>query len=178
MPTPNDEPTEESTGESTEELTNERPRPKKPSRKPSDDIDIYPMPMFVQFAVGDVDASTDWYRDTAGFRTVAPLPEIAHLRYRKYADVMLVPSDETGAQERPPERNGMSLYLNVADERVDDVFERAQSHDATVVSEPAETLWNTRELVLADPDGYRLVFTEPIDTDLEFDAVIGDHDSE
>ncbi|WP_227353799.1 VOC family protein [Haladaptatus salinisoli] len=137
------------------------------------DVDIYPMPMFAQFAVTDLDASTDWYRSVAGFREVAPLPGLSHLRYRRYADVMLVPA-EADADERG---RGPSLHINVEGETVSDVFERATENDATVVREPAETPWNTREVALADPDGYRIVFTEPVDTELDFETVIDRLDS-
>jgi catechol 2,3-dioxygenase-like lactoylglutathione lyase family enzyme len=138
------------------------------------DADIYPMPMFAQFAVTDLDASTDWYRSVAGFREVAPLPGLSHLRYRRYADVMLVPAEADGGERG----RGLSLYLNAEDETVSDVFERATEHDTTVVREPAETPWNTREVALADPDGYRLVFTEPVDTELDFETVVDRPDSE
>jgi uncharacterized glyoxalase superfamily protein PhnB len=138
--------------------------------------------MFAQFEVTDVDASTDWYRTVAGFRAVAPLPGIAHLRYRKYADVMLVPADDSADRDRADGASelggrGASLYVNVEEETVNDVFDRARANDATVVTAPTETQWNTRELTLADPDGYRLVFTEPVDTDADFDTVVDGFDS-
>ncbi|SIR26037.1 Uncharacterized conserved protein PhnB, glyoxalase superfamily [Haladaptatus litoreus] len=164
MPTPNDEPTD--------------------TESQSNDIDIYPMPMFARMEVTDMEDSTDWYREVAGFREVAPLPGIAHLRYRKYADVMLVPADESERPEQAAQAtselagNGLSLTLNVENETVDDVFERTQSHDATVVSGPEATPWNTRQITLADPDGYRLVFTEPVDTELDFETAMDSLDSE
>ncbi|GAA0228514.1 hypothetical protein GCM10009000_049640 [Halobacterium noricense] len=167
MPTPNDEPTD------TESQSNE-----------ANDIDIYPIPMFARMEVTDMEDSTDWCREVAGFREVAPLPGIAYLRYRKYADVMLVPADESEHPEQTAQASselaghGLSLTLNMENETVDDVFERAQLNDTTVVSAPEETPWNTRQVTLADPDGYRLVFTEPVDTELDFETVMNGFDSE
>jgi hypothetical protein len=34
------------------------------------------------------------------------------------------------------------------------------------------TPWNTRELAVTDPDGYALVFTEPLREDLGFEEVL------
>lgn len=186
MPTPNDESTdEESQSIDEQSRTTESEPPNEPNTTDeTNDTDIYPMPMFVTLEVTDVDSSTDWYQVVAGFREVVPLPGISHLRYRKYADVMLVPADKSSNRGRGEQivselgGSGMSLALNLENETVNDVFERAQSHDATVVSAPAETPWNTREVTLADPDGYRLVFTEPVDTDLDFDTVLDGLDSE
>ncbi|WP_435154848.1 VOC family protein [Haladaptatus sp. DFWS20] len=179
MPTPNDESTDEESRPIDEQsrTTESKPPTESNPTDETNDPDIYPMPMFVTLEVTDVDGSTGWYREVAGFREVAPLPGVSHLRYRKYADVMLVPADESnnrGQGEQAASElggSGMSLTFNVENETVDDVFERAQSHDTTVVSAPAETPWNTRQVTLADPDGYRLVFTEPVDIDLDFDTV-------
>lgn len=49
------------------------------------------MPLFVRLTVSDVSASADWYRDL-GFDVVYSMPVMAHVRYRKYADVLLLTS--------------------------------------------------------------------------------------
>ena len=59
--------------------------------------EIYPMPMFPTLSVADAPASVDWYVNKLGFSTVFLLPvsdsgiAMAHLRWRKYADVLLIP---------------------------------------------------------------------------------------
>ncbi|WP_255195321.1 VOC family protein [Halorarius litoreus] len=138
------------------------------------DADVYPMPLFVRLAVSDVGTSTAWY-EALGFEVVYSMPVMAHVRYRRYADVMLA-ADETqpgaGAPRATPRGSGISIYLNVADESVDDVAERAHEAAAEIAVEPHETPWNTREVTLTDPDGYELVFTEVVDADRSFESVM------
>jgi hypothetical protein len=50
--------------------------------------------------------------------------------------------------------------------------EQAKNKGANIVSGPLDQLWNVRELTILDPDGYRLVFTAPLNTDLDFDEVV------
>jgi uncharacterized glyoxalase superfamily protein PhnB len=140
------------------------------------DHEIYPMPLFCQLAVSDLNAATAWY-EALGFDVVYSMPVMAHVRYRKYADVMLVtgqtkPHDTAEKPVRSGE--GVSIYVNVEDESVDDVANRADEYGAEVVEGPYDTPWNTRELVVSDPDGYKLVFTEAVDTDKSFEAVMGE----
>ena len=40
------------------------------------------------------------------------------------------------------------------------------------VSGPIDQPWNVREVTVLDPDGYKLVFTVPININLGFDKVI------
>jgi uncharacterized protein (DUF1697 family) len=37
-----------------------------------------------------------------------------------------------------------------------------------------ETAYNTREVTVEDPDGYTLVFSEPVDTSRSFEDVMGE----
>lgn len=145
------------------------------------DQDVYPMPLFPRLAVSDVSESTGWY-EALGFDVVYSMPAMAHVRYRKYADVMLAAdatlpfgaSDDTGSP--PPDRRGagVSLFVTVESEPVDDVAGRARSSGIDVGDGPVETPWNTRELRLADPDGYEVVFSEgPVDEAASFDEVFG-----
>lgn len=143
----------------------------------STDHEFYPMPLFVQLTVSNLPASVAWYRDL-GFDAVYEMPVMAHLRYRKYADVMLV-ADSTAVGSEPdaaattPRGGGVSVYLTLEDESVDDVARRAEAAGARVVAEPHETSWNTRELTVADPDGYELVFSAVVDAERSFDDVVG-----
>lgn len=144
----------------------------------TDDPEIYPMPLFPQLTVSDTAASTEWYR-AIGFDVIYSMPVMVHLRYRKYADVMLV-ADRTNRDEEvsPDSRRGqgVSIYLTVEDESVDDVAHRAAEYGAEIASEPHETAWNTREVALRDPDGYELVFSERAESDRTFEEVMGSAD--
>lgn len=152
----------------------------------SQDGEVYPMPLFVRLTVTDLAASVDWYREL-GFDVVYEMPAMAHVRYRKYADVMLVSeaSDlgrDAGDDARPtPRGDGVEIYVNVENESVDDVAERATqapAHAGADADGPHETGWNTREFAVRDPDGYRLVFSEPVDTERSFEDVMGEPNGE
>ncbi len=139
----------------------------------ADTPEFYPMPSFPTLAVGDIVASTQWYQDKLGFALVfqipgpAGLPVLTHLRWAKYADLLLVPD-----QPRRDERRGVGVTLNFAmgDASIDEFAEAVHSN-GVVVTGPVDQPWNARELTLADPDGYRLTFTQPINLSLSMDDV-------
>nr|WP_282594723.1 VOC family protein [Halomarina salina] len=139
------------------------------------------MPLFPRLTVEDVAASADFYTDVLGFDELFAMPGggTSHVRYRKYADVMLVQSgmaaepgavaesgtatesEATADGDDPPEvaGAGVEIYLTVEDGSVDDVAERVR--EAGFEAEgPTETPWNTREVSVEDPDGYVLVFSQ------------------
>ncbi|SFL15443.1 Glyoxalase-like domain-containing protein [Halogranum rubrum] len=146
----------------------------------SSDHEFYPMPLFVQLTVSDLPTSVAWYRDL-GFDAVYEMPTMAHLRYRKYADVLLVTdsvptssaSSDSQSGEDVSRGRGVAVYLTLEGESVDDVAKRAETAGATVVADPHETSWNTRELTVADPDGYEFVFSAVVDADRSFEDVVG-----
>lgn len=130
--------------------------------------EVYPMPMFVTLEVSDVTKSTEWYQDVLGFTNVFQQPTVAHVRYRKYGDVLLV----SGEDEYEECGHGVTTCFNVEDETVEDVTERAKEA-GTSVSGPYETGHNAREITIIDPDGYAMRFSEPIDTSRDFEDVMG-----
>ena len=141
------------------------------------DHDIYPMPLFPQLTASSVEESTAWY-EALGFDVIYSTPAMAHVRYRKYADVMLVADETEGETDaETPRGNGVAIYLTVEDEAVDDVAERAEENDADVVAPPHETGWNTRETTVRDQDGYELVFSERAEADRSFEDVMGSSDA-
>jgi predicted lactoylglutathione lyase len=141
------------------------------------DAEVYPMPLFVRLSVDDLSASVAWYR-ALGFAVVYEMPVMAHLRYRTYADVMLVgeQSDLRDDAERDATKGaGVQVYLTVEEESVDDVAACATAYGVDSDG-PHETGWNTRELTLRDPDGYELVFAEQLDADRSFEDVMGEEE--
>jgi len=141
------------------------------------DHEIYPMPLFPQLTVSSVEKSTAWY-EALGFDVVYSMPAMAHVRYRMYADVMLVSDRSEGNSDAETTRgNGVAIYLTVEDEAIGDVAERAEEHGADVVALPHETEWNTRETTVRDPDGYEIVFSERAETDRSFEDVMGSSDA-
>jgi uncharacterized glyoxalase superfamily protein PhnB len=49
--------------------------------------------------------------------------------------------------------------MDTRDDAVDDVAERARAAGAPTDG-PADQLWHTREVIVTDPDGYRLNFVQ------------------
>ncbi|MCY4652752.1 MAG: VOC family protein [Dehalococcoidia bacterium] len=139
--------------------------------------DFYPMPMFPTLSVRNIDLSTSWYTDKAGFSLVFSMPgpgdtaSLAHLRWRKYADLLLVPGTNS-AYATHAKGAGVTLCFLVETETVDDMVARLAESGVELEEGPVERPWNTREIVVLDPDGYRLIFFEPIDVSRTFEDVI------
>jgi len=136
--------------------------------------EFYPMQLFVQLSVRDVSASARWYAQALGFRSVYAMPgdsgtqAMNHLRLGRYQDLMLVaqPESESGVDRG----RGVVIYLTL-DGGVDELAARARAAGARVEG-PAGTPWNTREVTVADPDGYVLTFSQVVDADRAFSDVM------
>ena len=140
--------------------------------------EIYVMPSFAQLSATDVEVSSRWYREVLGFKdvfTMAPQGGkaiMAHLRWVKYADLMLV------ASRAPEDRTrgvGVNLYFQLGEtgKTVDQLADAVRAQGGTIVEQPGHRPWNTREVTFADPDGYRLTFTQVIDKGRKFQEVVG-----
>lgn len=116
----------------------------------------YLMPMFVRLEVPDVDATRRWFHDVLGFESVFEIPHtVAHLRGRRYQDVLIV----KGETQAP----GQGVTLSFSWPRnVDTLVSRVQAAGGKIVDGPIDRPWNARELVIEDPNGYRLSFSQPI----------------
>jgi uncharacterized glyoxalase superfamily protein PhnB len=141
--------------------------------------DIYPMPSFPMLVVSDLGASADFYQDGLGFKHIFTMPgpggqpALVHLRWVKYAD-LLIAKPRDGKELAGPKGVGISLNFNLLDRFVGDIetfAEQARKKGADVTG-PVTQPWNVREVTVIDPDGYRLVFTVPVNIGLGFDKVI------
>ncbi len=131
---------------------------------------IYPMALFPTLEVRDIAASVDWYTRILDFKLVyrmqddAGRPCLAHLRRLKHQDILLAPRRLPDAAEAGL---GVAITLAFSVEPVDRIAEfdafaaRIVRAGADIVEGPVDRPWNTRELAVRDPDGYRLVFTTP-----------------
>lgn len=138
-----------------------------------EDAPIYPMALFPRLLVDDVDESVGWY-ERMGFATVFRTAGMAHVRYRRHADVMLAegPADDP----ETPRGAGVAVYVTPLDRSVAEVADLAREAGSSVDG-PRETGHNTREVAVRDPNGYELVFSEPVDTDRSFEDVVGGGDA-
>ena len=142
--------------------------------------EIYPMPSFPILIVNDLEASSRFYQEALGFKHIFTMPgpggkpALVHLRWLKYADLLIsLPRD--GKEISEPRGNGVSLSFQMLDRfegSVDGLAEQAKSKGANIVSGPLDQPWNVREVTVLDPDGYRLVFTAPINIKLGFDKML------
>lgn len=119
----------------------------------------YLMPSHVRLLVSDTARATAFY-ESLGFSCVNRDGVFVHLRWARYADVFLV-GMPSGA-ELPGQRGlGVILCFHVGDEvSLEDLADRAKARGAAVDG-PRSQPWFTRELVVTDPEGYKLAFVTP-----------------
>ncbi len=141
----------------------------------SKEIEYYPMPSFPTLAAGNLLTASRWYQEVLGFQLVFEMPGpdgnpvLIHLRWAKYADVLLV-SDT--CQTSAAKGVGVTLTFAMAQDAVDNFAAEIGSKGASIMSGPVDRPWNAREVTLHDPDGYRLTFTQPIDKQMSMEEVV------
>jgi catechol 2,3-dioxygenase-like lactoylglutathione lyase family enzyme len=141
--------------------------------------EIYPMPSFPTLIVKDLETSSNFYQNALGFKHIFTMPgpggqpALVHLRWVKYADLLLTRLRD---DKDLPEPKGVGVALNFSmfdrlDGDIDTFAKQAREKGANVIG-PVDQPWNVREVTVLDPDGYRLVFTVPLNLNLSFDEVI------
>jgi hypothetical protein len=72
------------------------------------------------------------------------------------------------------ERCGITLNFGLFDRFNGDIdaFAKHAGENGANVSGPVNQPWNVREVTVVDPDGYKLIFTVPINIDLRFDEML------
>ena len=113
---------------------------------------------FVKVLVSDAEHSARFY-EALGFKRVNADPPFIHLRWENQAELYLV---TVPAALKLEGRRGVGVLLGfrVGAVGVDEVASRARALGASVAGPTVEP-WFTREIVVTDPDGYRLNFIEP-----------------
>ena len=141
--------------------------------------DIYPMPSFPTLIVKDLEASFNFYQNALGFKHIFTMPgpgsqpALVHLRWTKYADLLIaIPRD--GKELTQPKGVGVSLNFNIFDQFGGDIdaFAKHARENGADVSGPINQPWNVREVTVIDPDGYKLIFTVPLNVNLSFDKML------
>ena len=127
----------------------------------------------------DLEASSDFYQSTLGFKHIFTMPgpggqpALVHLRWVKYAD-LLIAGVRDGGELTEPRGVGISLNFGMFDRfdgDIDALASYARENGATVMG-PINQPWNVREVTVLDPDGYKLVFTVPLNINLGFDQML------
>ncbi|GHG66388.1 VOC family protein [Comamonas sp. JC664] len=117
------------------------------------------MNSFIKLLVQDASRSAVFY-ETLGFERVSVEPPFIHLRWADAIDVYLVTPPPGLTLEGQRGLGTLLGFRTPAPTGVDDVLLRAQSLGAHVDG-PSVQPWHTREVIVTDPDGYRLNFIEP-----------------
>jgi uncharacterized glyoxalase superfamily protein PhnB len=141
--------------------------------------EIYPMPSFSTLVAKDVEVSSSFYQNVLGFKHIFTMPgpdgkpSLVHVRWVKYADVVLTkPRD--GKELPEPKGLGVSLNFNMFEHFNGDMdaFAKHARENGASVTGPVDQPWNVREVTVLDPDGYKLIFTMPININLAFEDMI------
>lgn len=141
--------------------------------------EIYPMPMFPMLMVNALEASSNFYQKALGFKHIFTMPGpggqpvLVHLRWAKYAD-LLIARPRDGKELTEPKGVGISLNFSMFEHHNGDIdaFAKHAHDNGATVTGPIDQPWNVREVTIIDPDGYRLIFTVPLNANLAFDSVI------
>lgn len=112
---------------------------------------------FTKLLVADVEASARFY-EALGFTRVGTDGTFVHLRWQRAGDVMLVGAPK-GVRLETSRGSGVLLCFT-SETPLSELAARATALRATTTG-PSVQPWNAVELVVVDPDGYRLDFLEP-----------------
>ncbi|MHA7957576.1 VOC family protein [Streptomyces sp. L500] len=130
------------------------------------DRTIYPMPMFANFKVADIEAAEAFYH-AVGFFTLATIPgpegatALVHLRRMKYQDILLTPGEPV------PGSTTVSFAAGGQDLEELAILLREAPLKGARVEGPTDTLWFTSDLTIDDPDGNRVILTGLREGELE-----------
>lgn len=114
--------------------------------------------------VQDMPAAFAFYTETLGFEATRGTPEDVNVAlHRGDAHLMIEsptdfysPEYNEAIRERLGNPPSMSLYIEATD--LDDLYERVQRANATIVDPLAPRDWGQREFTVADPEGNWLTF--------------------
>src|SRR3954469_18080991 len=113
---------------------------------------------FVKVLVADGACSARFY-EALGFERTQSEPPFIHLRWAESADLYLV-ATSAGAALQGRRGLGVLVGFRAGPQGLDAVVARALKLGVDVEG-PTLQPWHTREILLTDPDGYRLNFIEP-----------------
>ena len=118
------------------------------------------LPSFTKLLVRDQRRAAAFYT-ALGFETLFRDAVFLHLRFGPRAELYLVTAPP-GAPLPEPRGAGVLVCFAVDPTRsLEALAEQAREAGAQVQG-PDEQLWNTRELIVSDPEGYRINFVQPL----------------
>ncbi len=110
--------------------------------------------------VHNVNASLRFYEQVLGLTRRLTVPEREPYVFVSLAagDVEVFLNQEQS--EDKPKAGGISLYMDV--KGLDQLLDRVQQHGIKIEIPLNETFYGMREFAVLDPDGYMLIFAEPV----------------
>lgn len=115
------------------------------------------------FFVGDLENTSEFY-EKLGF-DIQKSKDVVRIRLGDFTmafmDESKVHFDKESGMK--PKGLGIFTYIEVAD--VDAQYEFTKQNGINPSSEPQDYLWGKREFAVKDPDGYKIVFFQQLQTD-------------
>jgi uncharacterized glyoxalase superfamily protein PhnB len=114
--------------------------------------------------VKDLSRSAAWYQDVIGFaieRRVERDGQLHAVAIRAGAVRVLLNQDDGRRGWDRVKGEGFSLTFQ-SNQDVDAVAARITAHGGAIDTEPADMPWGERIFRVRDPDGYRLVISQPV----------------
>ena len=153
------------------------PAPAEDAQPPEPFRGIYGMPMFVTVSAQDLAQSVEFWTDGLGFFVLFSIPgKLAHLRRWAFQDVLLVPAGEEPSSSplsvpavstAPSTSPAPALTVSFACvlNQIETTAEACERLRPGCVQGPRTTLWNSREIEVATPEGVRVILTaaRPLD---------------
>jgi lactoylglutathione lyase len=114
--------------------------------------------------VADIQKSMAWYRDVLGFEVTQQHEREGVVRAiaLQAGDVRILLNQEDGKKGWDRVKGqGISLQF-ITSGSVDEVADRVKASGYAIDSEPNDMPWGVRMFRLTDPDGFKLVFSSPL----------------
>ncbi len=117
-----------------------------------------------QFAVPDVVAAAEYYRDVFGFRVLGYFaqPPVFSSVARDQVEIKFGKSDPNAgpAYNSARRKGGLDAYVWVSD--VDSLHTELKERGANIVEPPAVRVYKCYEMVVEDQYGFRLAFAQDV----------------
>lgn len=112
-------------------------------------------------AVKNLATSTDYYMNKLGFSRDFSVDGWEFLSLENFRLQLGECPDEIDAGDT----NNHSYFANIEVRDIDALYDSFQQAGANISSQPENKSWGLRELLVQSPDGHRMLFIQPIETD-------------
>jgi catechol 2,3-dioxygenase-like lactoylglutathione lyase family enzyme len=111
-----------------------------------------------RFAVPDVVRAAEYYRDVLGFEILGFLqdPPVLALVSRDDVEIHFVKGEGRAGSGTPDRGSGPDAYIWVGE--VDVLAGEMRERGARILEGPVDREYGMREIVIQDPDGFRIAF--------------------